>query len=135
MEVKFYDIGEVDDSLFFAAVIVSKYQGKWVLCKHKDRDTWEVPGGHREENETILDTAKRELFEETGAKSFNILPICPYSLNRYAMLFFADIMEIDKLPESEIERIEFFTEIPSNLTNPFLHQKLVDKVIDTLGIV
>ena len=72
MEVKFYKTEEVDDSLLFAAVIVSKYKGKWVLCKHRDRDTWEVPGGHREDNETILDTAKRELYEETGAKVYKI---------------------------------------------------------------
>lgn len=132
MEVKFYDINEVDDSLLFAAVIVSKYKGKWVLCKHKDRDTWEVPGGHREDNESILDTAKRELYEETGAKKFDILPICAYSLTRYAMLFYANITDLDDLPESEIERIDFFSELPSNLTYPLLHPKLVDKVKNAL---
>ena len=30
------------------SVIVSQYQGKWVLCQHKQRSTWEVPGGHIE---------------------------------------------------------------------------------------
>ena len=25
------------------SVIVSQYQGKWVLCQHKQRTTWEVP--------------------------------------------------------------------------------------------
>lgn len=25
------------------SVIVSQYQGKWVLCQHKQRSTWEVP--------------------------------------------------------------------------------------------
>lgn len=134
MEVKFYGIEEIDDSSLFAAVIVSKFKGKWVLCRHKDRDTWEVPGGHREENESILDTAKRELFEETGAKSFDITPICPYSLSRYAMLFYAEIKEFDELPDSEIERIEFFSEIPSNLTYPLLHLELVNKVISTLAV-
>ncbi|MDF2869497.1 MAG: hydrolase [Anaerocolumna sp.] len=134
MEVKFYGNDEIEDSLLFAAVIVSKFKGKWVLCKHKDRDTWEVPGGHREENESILDTAKRELFEETGAKNFDIIPICTYSLSRYAMLFYAEITEFDNLPDSEIERIEFFSEIPSNLTYPLLHLELVNKVISTLVV-
>lgn len=45
------------------AVIVSKSQGKWVLCKHRERDTYECPGGHRENGEDILTTAKRELYE------------------------------------------------------------------------
>lgn len=29
---------------------------KWVFCKHKERETYEVPGGHRESGETITDT-------------------------------------------------------------------------------
>ena len=72
LEVNFYD--EVDDSLLKFAVIISKADGKWVFCKHKE------PGGHREEGELILDTAKRELREETGAIDFNIKPICVYSV-------------------------------------------------------
>ena len=46
LEVKFYDT--VDDALLKFAVIISKSKGKWVLCKHKERDTYEVSGGHRE---------------------------------------------------------------------------------------
>ena len=65
LEVKFYD--SVDDSLLKFAVIVSQSNGKWVFCKHKERDAYEVPGGHREAGESILETAKRELQEETGA--------------------------------------------------------------------
>ena len=62
------------------AVIVSQSNGKWVFCKHKERDTYEVPGGHREPEESILETARRELQEETGAVKFEIKPICVYSV-------------------------------------------------------
>ena len=58
LEVKFYDT--VDDSLLKFAVIISQSNGKWVFCKHKERDTYEAPGGHREVGEDILETAKRE---------------------------------------------------------------------------
>lgn len=44
--VKFYEA--VDDSLLKFAVVVAKSNGKWVFCKHKERDTYECPGGHRE---------------------------------------------------------------------------------------
>ena len=98
MKVNFYE--QVDDKLLKFAVIISRHNGQWVFCKHKDRNTYEIPGGHRELNEEILQTAKRELCEETGALQFDIFPICVYSVtgkNRvnqigdetYGMLFFA----------------------------------------------
>ena len=56
LEVKFYDT--VDDSLLKFAVIISQSNGKWVFCKHKERDTYEVPGRHREAGENILKRLK-----------------------------------------------------------------------------
>ncbi|MBR0319556.1 MAG: NUDIX domain-containing protein, partial [Clostridia bacterium] len=55
------------DRLMFS-VIFARKDGKWLLCRHRERDTWEFPGGHIEEGETPPDCAQRELFEETGAK-------------------------------------------------------------------
>ena len=80
IEVRFHEEGAVDDALLVFAVLVSRYQGQWVFCKHRDRDTWEIPGGHREAGESILDAARRELFEETGARAFDLRPVCVYSV-------------------------------------------------------
>ena len=78
VEVKFYE--QVNDELLKFAVIISRTKGRWVFCKHKERETYEVPGGHRELNESIFETAKRELMEETGAVDFSIKPVCIYSV-------------------------------------------------------
>ena len=51
-EVRFYE--KVNDDLFKFAVIASKSDGKWVFCKHKERETYEMPGGHREPGESNL---------------------------------------------------------------------------------
>ena len=85
------------------------------ICKHKDRNTYEVPGGHREKKWTDLDTAKRELKEETGAVDFTMKPICVYSVKgktrvnenvndeTFGMLYYADIYSFEEI-HSEIEK-------------------------------
>lgn len=64
-----------------------------------------MPGGYREDGETILEVAKRELREKTGAVDFDIRSICVYSVigkNRinesgeesYRMLYYAEIRKL-----------------------------------------
>ena len=137
VEVRFYE--QVEDDLLKFAVIISKTDGKWVFCKHKDRDTYEVPGGHRETGETILDTAKRELKEETGAIDFNISPICVYSVKgknkvnatmndeSFGMLFFANIFSFEKELHSEIEKILITDGLVDNWTYPLIQPKLLEE--------
>lgn len=133
--VNFYE--EVDDKLLRFAVIVSKTDGKYVFCKHKSRNTLEVPGGHREPGEAILDTAKRELYEETGAVDFDIFPICVYSViaednyngeESFGMLYFADIRTFEPELHSEIEKIIITEDLPANWTYPDIQPKLMEKV-------
>lgn len=132
MLIRFYD--SVDDSLLKFAVIISKHKDKWVLCKHKERTTYEVPGGHREAGEEINDTAKRELYEETGAVEFDIRPVCVYSVTApdnfdgvetFGMLYFADIKKFESELHSEIEKIELFDELPDNWTYPLIQPELL----------
>lgn len=132
--VNFYD--EADDALLRFAVIIATSEGKYVFCKHKARNTWEVPGGHREAGETILDTAKRELYEETGAVDFDMKPICVYSViaednfdgeESFGMLFYADIKSFEKELHSEIERIMITDELPAAWTYPEIQPKLIEE--------
>ena len=76
--VRFYD--HVEDALLKFAVIIARTGGNWVFCKHRERDTYELPGGHREAGESILEAARRELYEETGALRFSMEPVCVYSV-------------------------------------------------------
>lgn len=137
MKVNFYE--EIEDSLLKFAVIVAKSEGKWVFCKHKDRETFEIPGGHREKQESILQTAKRELKEETGAIDFSIKPICVYSVtgkNRvnesgneiFGMLYYADIQTFESKLDSEIEKIELLDELPTAWTYPQIQPLLLAEV-------
>jgi predicted acetyltransferase/8-oxo-dGTP pyrophosphatase MutT (NUDIX family) len=134
----FYDINDIDDALLKYAVIAARHKGKWVWVKNRKRGTWEVPGGRREQGEAIDDTAKRELFEETGAVRFDIRLVCGYSVNPAAvcdgMLFFAEIYELGPLPDSEIERVRLFGDAPVNLSFPTIQPYLMDRVKTALGL-
>ncbi len=135
-EVNFYD--EVDDSLLEFTVIISKSNGKWVFCKHKERDTFEVPGGHRETGEKIEDTAVRELKEETGAVDFNIKPVCVYSVKgktrvnenaakeSFGMLYAAEIFSFEEI-HSEIEKIVLSDDLIRQWTYPLIQPKLISE--------
>lgn len=129
MEVKFYD--EAPDELLKFAVIISKSSGKWVFCRHRERNTLEVPGGHRENGETINETAARELKEETGAIDFTLSPVCVYCVVRddgsqsYGMLYAAEIESFEKELHSEIEEILFLDELPTAWTYPLIQPELI----------
>ena len=136
IEVKFYE--DVADELLKFAVIISKTAGKWIFCKHKERDTYEVPGGRRELGENIFDTAKRELREETGAVEFDIKPVCVYSVkgktrvnentedDSFGMLFIADVFSFEEL-HSEIEKILITDTLVEDWTYPLIQPKLIEE--------
>lgn len=116
------------------SVIVSKYQGKWVLCQHKQRSTWEVPGGHIEPGETPEEAARRELYEESGAKEYDLQEVGVYGVKRdeqedFGMLYFAQIHSFDTLPRDfEMKRVELFDTLPENMTYPQIQPYLVKMV-------
>ncbi len=129
--VVFKNPGEIADELLRFAVIMARLDGQWIFCRHKKRTTWEIPGGHREAGEDIARTARRELWEETGAEEAYIRPLCVYGVARdgecsYGMLFFAEIISVGKIPpESEIGEIRLYDSLPDDLTYPEIQPVLI----------
>lgn len=134
IKVRFYE--KADDSRLKFAVIITKHDGKWVFCKHRERETYEVPGGHREAGETIDETARRELYEETGATHFDLFPVCVYSVaaaydngkeeeETMGMLYTAEVREFETELHSEIEKILITEELPQDWTYPEIQPRLI----------
>lgn len=136
--VNFYDT--IKDARLKFAVIITKCAGKWVFCKHKERFTYEVPGGHREAGESIEETARRELYEETGAIEYDLKPVCVYSVQKdsgqetFGMLYYAEVTSFEEALHSEIEKIILTEELVANWTYPEIQPKLIEEA-ERLGFL
>ena len=123
MRCQIYELGYFEEYKY--VVILSEYNRKIVLSRHKERTTWETQGGHIEQGETPLDAAKRELYEESGAVDFEIKPLCDYRAwneetghSANGVVFHAVIREFGAIPDSEMAEIREFIELPENFTYP-----------------
>ena len=77
MICKTYPLHTLEGSYKYV-VILSHMNGHILLSRHKKRATWETQGGHIESGETPLQAAHRELFEESGAAEYTLMPLCDY---------------------------------------------------------
>ena len=75
-----------------------------------------------EEGETPFKAAERELYEESGAVDYHMVPLCDYWAKNEdndqgdnGMVFKAVIHELNSLPESEMAEVKAFDTLPENL--------------------
>ncbi len=134
-EVLFFD--RTDDALLQCAVVAARYGGRWAFCRRKENNGFRLAGGRRRDGENIEETARRELYEETGAARFRLVPVCPFAIRgdtgvTYGMLYFAEVQEFFA-PDPEAERIGLFDGPPENLTDPQIQSRLLRKAAETAG--
>lgn len=115
--------------------LIFNKKGEVLLQRRTDDDTWGNPGGSMELGETIEETVKREVFEETSLKVENLQLFKIYSgenqhhiyPNGDEAYFLNIIFQTNEykgemhIRDGESKELRFFPidEIPDNVTNPF----------------
>jgi len=69
------DFSGVPDNLIEKAHAVCIRDSKLLIVLHPEWDIWSIPGGSRDEGESILETLHREVLEETNCKVVSEQPI------------------------------------------------------------
>lgn len=100
---------------------VIERDGKYLLVQEKQdhidkcKGKWNVPGGHVDAGETILDGALREVFEETGCK-VELSGICQLGTEAspssvfIVVVFLAEVVDlVDNFSSEEISTTGWFT--------------------------
>ena len=125
----FFPRKHIPERLITFVVIGAFYGEKSIFVRHHTRETWELPGGHREEQESSFDAAVRELKEETGARSFSLYTLGTYRVRigkeaRYGRLYRAEVKNMGPLGPYEIEEVVLRDTIPPHLTYPEIQPHL-----------
>lgn len=101
-----------------SVLVFIKKDNEWLMVKNKLRG-WEFPGGHKENDETVFETAKREAFEEAGAEICNLKYVGFYRLisGHTTSIISAEIEQLHQIPEGfeTIDR-KFVSEFPKELS-------------------
>ncbi|MFA5917206.1 MAG: NUDIX hydrolase [Candidatus Gracilibacteria bacterium] len=136
--------------------IIKNKEGNILLIKHKESESWTLPGGHVENKEDIYTTIKREIKEELGVNlkilgykiGFEVkkvkekpLPLCVYKVDytnrkgkkttKLEYIFLGKIKdEIIKTQIDEVDEFKWFSidEI-DKLENTFDQIKEIIKIV------
>ncbi len=134
-EVLFFQ--QIDDELLSYAAVAARFHGKWAFYSRGDGGAYEMPGSPRQDGENIEQTARRGLYETTGAARFRLWHVSAYAERgddgsmKYGMLYYAEIQEFFEDPGLGEDRVGFFQGPPENLASPRTQPALLRRAQET----
>ena len=61
----------INKTITAGGIIINEYNE--IVIVNQNHDSWSLPKGHVEKNETVFETAKREIYEETGLSNLEFI--------------------------------------------------------------
>lgn len=124
-----WNLSDYDSTLCADSVlVVARHLDRLLFVKNRFR-AWEFPGGHIEEGERPIDTAKREVWEEAQCRIDQIHFIATYTLasGHVTHVCLAEIDTVSKFQGNyETDERVFAKEIPTPLS---FRDGLYDRII------
>ncbi len=117
-------------------LVICQYREDWVLTRHNERGL-EFPGGKVEADESLQDTAKREVYEETGAQVIQLewfAEYIVYTKKPFCKTVFIGIADrVDNISLMETQGIVLLETLEINSSFSFLMKddgmrKIIEKV-------
>jgi len=105
-----------------SSLVLPLLNGRLVLVYNLARKGWEIPGGKLKNGETQLECAKRELLEETGLVSGDLVFICSYLVEKDGRqmkgnIFGCEITAFEPVPDGiETSGVGLFKNCPNKVT-------------------
>ena len=121
---------DIDEKTIRARGLIINSNNEILLCYSNGLSHYEFPGGHLEENETLLNGLKREVYEETGIRVIN-KEIKPFiSIKYYCKNY-------HKTNKNRLVEIDYFiinTDKEYNLTKTKLTQREIEQKYECIYI-
>ena len=127
---------DILDELKIKAHAVCLYNGKILLVNHPEWDIWSIPGGTREKGETIEETLKREIQEETNCKVLDFLPISYQKIvnqdgskYHYRLQYLCNVVPLDEFEKDPAGNVNKIAWIDPDSFEEYIENKEFRKLI------
>jgi putative hydrolase of HD superfamily len=127
---------EIPDELKLKAHAVCMHNGKMLIVNHPEWDIWSIPGGTRDDGESIEETLKREIQEETNCEVVHFTPISYQKIVspdgkkcHYRLQYLCDVAPLGEFKSDVAGNINKISWIEPSKFDEYIENKEFKKII------